>query len=152
MKEKLDILLDAWGTISAGSLSAEIAQECNIADFYIDSETVVVNIEEPKSQLIQFFRSVGASTAEYKIPEQNRKRSLFLKEEREMIKKFISRFQPVANRLAAQNKTFVLKYKNREILRLGHDAHAHVLRALGIENIDIPNKLAALKFIKEFYK
>lgn len=151
MKEKLDILLDAWGTIRAGSFSAEIAQECNIADFYIDSKTVVVNIDEPKSQLLQFFRNVSTST-EHKPPEQNGKKSLFLKEEREMIKKFISRFQPVANRLAAQNKTFVLKYKNREILILGHDAHAHVLRALGIENIDIPNKLAALKFIKEFYK
>ncbi|MEW6069804.1 MAG: hypothetical protein AB1485_04230, partial [Candidatus Thermoplasmatota archaeon] len=57
--------------------------------------------------------------------------------------------EPYAERLAAQNKNFVLKYKGKEILVLGSKAKAPLLKFLDIENIAISHKLAFLKFIKE---
>ncbi|MDI6708522.1 MAG: hypothetical protein QMD21_00065 [Candidatus Thermoplasmatota archaeon] len=150
MEKTAELLLKAWNSIKSGSLTIELAQNICIAKVSIDTNNFQLDIFEPKNSLLQALKTfIQTKSAQFAIPELAELEKLSKKEKLSSLKVLLKTLEPYAEKLSLQNKNFVLKYRGKEILVIGANAKAPLLKFIGLEKIALPNKLALLKFIKE---
>ncbi|MHC1567396.1 MAG: hypothetical protein ACXQT5_00165 [Candidatus Syntropharchaeia archaeon] len=63
------------------------------------------------------------------------------------IKSLLSDLRDFASELDKNEKTFLLKYKEKNILKLGYGARSFFLGLFGFKSMEIPDKLMLMKFI-----
>jgi hypothetical protein len=142
------MVFQAWNLITDGSMSAELQQEKDIVRLSLDPNVFSVDIEDAKHPLILALKDMGYSlkkTSDTGITKEETPKLGWGKK----IFGMLHKIQGVADVLAENKKTFVLKHKNKEILRMGDNAHSIFLSFLGIRHIQVPSKIALLRFLME---
>ena len=142
------MVFQAWNLITDGSMSAELQQEKDIVRLSLDPNVFSVDIEDAKHPLILALKDMGYSlkktsdtgVTKEKTPKLGWGKKIF---------GTLHKIQGVASLLAENKKTFVLKHKNKEILRMGDNSHSVFLSFLGIRHIHVPSKVALLRFLME---
>ena len=142
------MVFQAWNLITDGSMSAELQQEKDIVRLSLDPNVFSVDIEDAKHPLILALKDMGYSlkktsdtgVTKEKTPKLGWGKKIF---------GTLHKIQGVASLLAENKKTFVLKHKNKEILRMGDKSESISLRILGFRHIQIPSKIALLRFLME---
>ena len=142
------IVFQAWNLITDGSMSAELRQEKDIIGLSLDPNVFSVDIEDAKHPIILAIKDIGyslkkkpdAGVTKEKTPKLGWGKEIF---------GMLHKIQGTASLLAENKKTFVLKHKNKEILRMGDNSHSVFLSFLGIRHIHVPSKVALLRFLME---
>ncbi|MDI6917242.1 MAG: hypothetical protein QMC80_05545 [Thermoplasmatales archaeon] len=146
--QSLPTVFQAWNLITDGSMSAELRQEKDIIGLSIDSNVFSVDIGDAKHPIILALKNMGyslkkkpdAGITKEKTPKLNWGKKIF---------GMLHKIQGIADVLAENKKTFVLKHRNKEILRIGDKSESVSLRILGFRHIQIPSKIALLRFLME---
>jgi len=120
--------------IKNGSLEIALT---NIFSLGISRDYITINIENIKT-LKEIMEAVSSKSA-------NKKLKSFL-EKIEDLKIFLSEASKIAEILVNNRKTFILKYKGKEVLIVGYDARGGIF----LKNIKITDKLALIKMLNEF--
>jgi hypothetical protein len=152
MEKLAKLMLGAWNSIKSGSLAVELAQNSALVKISIDSRKFQVDIIEPKAELLQALKAfipIRELSAKFGVAQFEEIEKLSVKEKWNNLKLLLKSLEAYAQKLSLQNKNFVLKYKGKDILVIGSDARAGLLKLIGIEKIALPHRLAFLKFIKE---
>ncbi len=142
------MVFQAWNLITDGSVSAELKQEKDIVRLSIDSHAASVDIEDAKHPIILALKDMGYSlkkTLDTGVTKEETPKLGWGKK----IFGTLHKIQGVADVLAENKKTFILKHKNKEILRMGNNSHSIFLSFLGIRHIHVPSKIALLRFLME---
>ena len=142
------IVFQAWNLITDGSMSAELRQEKDIMRLSLDPNVLSMDIEDAKHPIILALKDMGYSlkkTSDTGVTKEETPKLGWGKK----IFAVLHKIQGVADVLAENKKTFVLKHKNKEILRMGDKSESISLRILGFRHIQIPSKIALLRFLME---
>ena len=142
------MVFQAWNLITDGSVTAELKQEKDIVRLSIDSHAASVDIEDAKHPIILALKDMGYSlkkTLDTGVTKEETPKLGWGKK----IFGTLHKIQGAANTLAENKKTFILKHKNKEILRMGNNSHSVFLSFLGIRHIHVPSKVALLRFLME---
>jgi|GEM_PF-2137618 len=142
------MVFQAWGLITDGSMSVELKQEKDIIGLSLDPSVFSMNIGDAKHPIFLALKDIGYSLK--KKPDAGVTKEKILKLGwGKKIFAMLHKIQGVASLLAENKKTFVLKHKNKEILRMGDKSESVSLRILGFKHIQIPSKVALLRFLME---
>lgn len=141
------MVFQAWNLITDGSMSAELQQEKDIVRLSLDPNVFSVNIEDAKHPLILALKDMGYSLKKTSDTGVTKEKTPKLGWGKEIFAMF-HKIQGVASLLAENKKTFVLKHKGKELLKIGEGASS-LLPVLRKKHIQIPNKIALLRFLME---
>jgi len=141
------IVFQAWNLITDGSMSAELQQEKDIVRLSLDPNVFSVDIEDAKHPLILALKDMGyilKKTSDTGVTKEETPKLGWGKK----IFGTLHKIQDAANTLAENKKTFILKHKGKELLKIGEGASS-LLPVLRKKHIQIPNKIAMLRFLME---
>lgn len=142
------MVFQAWNLITDGSVTAELKQEKDIVRLSIDPHAASVDIEDAKHPIILALKDMVYSLKKTSDTGVTKEKTPKLGWGKEIFAMF-HKIQGVADVLAENKKTFVLKHKDKEILRMGDKSESISLRILGFRHIQIPSKIALLRFLME---
>ncbi len=142
-----DLFFKSWNLINSGSLEVEVAQEKNIANVNLDKDTVIVDVKDARYPLISALKNINYGI-EIESREDKKVKKSSISDKKDKIKNLLNRVGDIASLLAENNKTFVLKHKGKELVKIGEDTKS-LIPSLKKRHIQIPNKIRLILFLKE---
>ncbi|MBU4256318.1 MAG: hypothetical protein L6265_02525, partial [Thermoplasmatales archaeon] len=142
------IVFQAWNLITDGSMSAELQQEKDIVRLSLDPNVFSVDIEDVKHPIILALKDMGHILKKTSDTGVTKEETPKPGGKTKKIFDMLHKIQGAANTLAENKKTFILKHKGKELLKIGEGAIS-LLPVLRKKHIQIPNKIAMLRFLME---
>ncbi len=141
------LFFKSWNLISSGSLDMEIKQETNVAKITLSKDSLFVDVEDPRHPLISVLKNINYGI-EIESREGKKVKKSSITDKKDKIKNLLNRAGDIASLLAENNKTFVLKHKGKELIKMGKDTKS-LIPPLRKRHIQIPNKLRLILFLRE---
>lgn len=140
-----DLFFKSWNTITDGSVDIKVEQEKSVVGIILDKNTLFVDIKDPGHPLLSALKNITHGIGIEGGEGKKAKKSI-ISDKKDRIKNLLSKAGDIAGVLAENNKTFVLKHKGKELLKLGRDAKS-LIPFLRKRHIQVSSKTGLLLFL-----